>query len=155
MQACAGLALFATVIDSQTPCVDPATGTDLERIVTALGGQGLELATPYGPMHISPCQAMSTQPNPACPADSLCCINVNSTGWTSCGSTPRFLRFGEYLDTRAAVAQEITGGGLCTSIPPKNLQVGTVAQHHQNLASQLQALETHWVAPRAACRLTD
>ena len=120
----AGLALLAAVSESQTPCVDPATGQSLQPILDALNGEGLGLDTPYGRMVIQPCQAMTSQPNSECPGNALCCFNVNSTGWTSCGSTPRFLRYGEYLDTRAAIAQEISGGGLCTSIPPKNLQVG-------------------------------
>ena len=119
------LALLATASDSQTPCVDPATGVSLEPILTALNGQGLRLDTPYGSMYLHPCRAMTTQPNVACPANALCCIDVNSTAWTSCGSSPRFLRYGEYLDPRAAMAQEIVEGGVCTTIPPKNLQVGS------------------------------
>jgi hypothetical protein len=126
--AVARLVLLAAVSESQTPCVDPATGTNLEDLVSQVNEDGLGLDTPYGRMVISPCRAMVNQPNVACPTNALCCINVNSTGWTSCGSIPRFLRYGEYLDPRAPVAQEIIGGGVCTNIPPKNLQVSRSAE---------------------------
>ncbi len=128
----AGLVLLAAVSESQTPCVDPATGRNLDSILEALGEEGLGLDTPYGRMVLRPCRAMTSQPNVACPANALCCINVNSTGWTSCGSIPRFLRYGEYLDPRAPIAQEIVGGGVCTSIPPKNLQVGRSTGSSEN-----------------------
>ena len=115
--------LLVTVGRAQNPCVDPQTQINLESLVTA-DGQGMD--TPFGRMVINPCRAMTNQPNVACPANSLCCMNVNVSGWESCGSAPRWMRFGEYLDARAPLAQEVTAGGLCTNIPYKELQVASL-----------------------------
>ena len=109
------LALQLGAGDGQTPCVDPTTGKSLQELVTA---EGSGLATPYGQMVINPCVPMTSAPNPACPASALCCINLNSSSWTSCGSAPTWLRFGEF-EARAQTGQRITGGGICAQIPLK------------------------------------
>ena len=93
--------------DGQTPCGDPTTGKSLQELVTA---EGSGLATPYGQMVINPCVPMTSAPNPACPASALCCINLNSSSWTSCGSAPTWLRFGEF-EARAQTGPRITAGG--------------------------------------------
>ena len=109
------LALQLGAGDGQTPCVDPTTGKSLQELVTA---EGSGLATPYGQMVINPCVPMTSAPNPACPASAMCCINLNSSSWTSCGSAPTWLRFGEF-EARAQTGQRITGGGICAQIPLK------------------------------------
>jgi hypothetical protein len=98
------LASLVGRLDGQSPCVDPVTERSLEPIIEAIGPEGFGFDTPYGRMVISPCRAIVTQPNVACPSTALCCINVNTTGWTSCGSAPRWLRHGEVRSVCSSIA---------------------------------------------------